>query len=336
VTTVGARGEDWGRLYLVCEEPPAPVDTVLIERAATTLALGRLLARQAESLERQAHRTLLSGLLSGLAAGELPGGHGDVSEAEARARALGVPVNDRQLVAAVIRIPDAGPGISAHGTVLAVAEAAAEACRAAGAPALVGSLDDVRAGVLLSLPLDADADKVLAALSARLAERVGERPGERAGERPGERPGERAGEPGRLGHVIGAGSAVDTLRAVRQSFVDAREVADVAFRHPEGRPFYRLPDLRLRGLLHLLRDDPRVQAFTERELGPLLARPGGLLDVLTAYLETGGNKAEAAQRVHLTRPTFYQRLRHIERLLGTDLDSPESRTSLHVALLARG
>jgi PucR family transcriptional regulator, purine catabolism regulatory protein len=332
VTTVGARGEDWGRLYLVCEEPPAPVEVVLIERAATTLALGRLLARQAESLERQAHRTLLSGLLSGLAAGELPGGHGDVSEAEARARALGVPVNDRQLVAAVIRIPDAGPGISAHGTVLAVAEAAAEACRAAGAPALVGSLDDVRAGVLLSLPLDADADKVLAALSARLAERVGERPGERPGERAGERPG----EPGRLGHVIGAGSAVDTLRAVRQSFVDAREVADVAFRHPEGRPFYRLPDLRLRGLLHLLRDDPRVQAFTERELGPLLARPGGLLDVLTAYLETGGNKAEAAQRVHLTRPTFYQRLRHIERLLGTDLDSPESRTSLHVALLARG
>jgi purine catabolism regulator len=288
---------------------PKPVATVLIERAATTLALGRLLARQADSLERQAHRTLLSGLLSGLAAGMLPGGHGDVSEAEARARALGVPVTGRQLVAAVIRIPDAGPGISAHATVLTVAEAAAEACRAVGVPALVGSLDDVRAGVLLSLPLDADADNALAALSARLAERLGER--------------------------LGA-TRVDTLRAVRQSFIDAREVADVAFRHPEGRAFYRLPDLRLRGLLHLLRDDPRLQAFTEREIGPLLARSPGLLDVLTAYLETGGNKAEAAQRVHLARPTFYQRLRRIERLLGTDLDSPESRTSLHVALLARG
>jgi purine catabolism regulator len=316
VTTVGARGEDWGRLYLVCEEPPAPVDTVLIERAATTLALGRLLARQAESLERQAHRTLLSGLLSGLAAGDLPGGHGNVPETEARARALGVPVTDRQLVAAVIRIPDAGPGISAHATVLTAAEAAAEACRAAGSPALVGSLDDVRAGVLLSLPRDADADKALAGLAARLAERLSEPPGP--------------------GHVIGAGSAVGTLRAVRQSFLDAREVADVAFRHPEGRPFYRLPDLRLRGLLHLLRDDPRLQAFTERELGPLLGRPGGLLDVLTAYLEAGGNKAEAAQRLHLARPTFYQRLRRIERLLGTDLDAAESRTSLHVALLARG
>ena len=101
--------------------------------------------------------------------------------------------------------------------------------------------------------------------------------------------------------------------------------------------FYRLADLRLRGLLHLLRDDPRVQTFVERELGPLLsAEPDtSLLDVLAAYLAVGGNKAEAAKRAHLARPTFYERLRRIERILGTDLDSAESRTSLHVALLAQ-
>ena len=46
-------------------------------------------------------------------------------------------------------------------------------------------------------------------------------------------------------------------------------------------------------------------------------------------------KAGAAQRAHLARPTFYQRLRQIERILGVDLDSAESRTSLHVALLAQ-
>jgi purine catabolism regulator len=56
--------------------------------------------------------------------------------------------------------------------------------------------------------------------------------------------------------------------------------------------------------------------------------------VLAAYLAAGGNKAEAAKRAHLARPTFYERLRRIERILDTDLDSPESRTSLHVALLA--
>ena len=36
------------------------------------------------------------------------------------------------------------------------------------------------------------------------------------------------------------------------------------------------------------------------------------------------------------RPTFYDRLHRIERVLGTDLTSAETRTSLYVALLARG
>src|SRR6202034_3348171 len=149
-------------------------------------------------------------------------------------------------------------------------------------------------------------------------------------------------DPGGL--VIGVGAEVGSIRDVRRSFLEASQVADVAAERRDdrdgaagtGRPlFYRLPDLRLRGLLHLLRDDPRLQTFVERELGALLAAdPGGeLIDVLTAYLAAGGNKAEAAKASHLARPTFYERLRRIERICGTDLSSAESRTSLHVALL---
>jgi purine catabolism regulator len=138
--------------------------------------------------------------------------------------------------------------------------------------------------------------------------------------------------------VIGAGPVVTTLREARQSMIDAREVADVAFRDPDGRPWYRLPDLRLRGLLHLLRDDARLQAFAERELGALLSYDAthgtDLVTTLSLFLSCGGNKAAAAQRAHLARPTFYQRLRLISRLLDVDLDDSESRTSLHVALLA--
>ena len=320
VTTVGARGEDWGRLFLVCDVPPAPEDIVLVERAATTLALGRLLTRQAESLERQAHRTLISAIIEQSDA--------DPAEAEARARAMGVPVTGRQLVAAVVRIPDAGPGLSAHAAVLGVAEAVADACRDTRVPALVGSLDDVRAGALLSLPEHADTDEVLNALSARLATRLSSWP-------PAGRLGHRPGGPAAL--VIGTGPPATTLADVRRSFLDAREVADVAIRHPDGRPYYRLPDLRLRGLLHLLRDDPRVQAFAEREIGTLLgydaAHGTHLVSDLALYLEAGGNKAAAAQRAHLARPTFYQRLRLIERVLGVSLAEPESRASLHVALL---
>ena len=331
-TPVGARGEDWGRVILVCDGPPGGTDTVLIERAATTLALGRLLTRHAESLDRQAHRTLITGIISQA--------HADPAEAAVRSRALGVPVDGRQLVAMVLRLRDPSGvsgtlGISAHARVLDVADAAAAACRAERIPSLVGTLDDARAGAMLSLSPHADPDRVLHGLTARITERAGGS-------------GSRAGE-----LVIGVGAVAGSIRDVRRSFLEATQVADVAADRPGGWPaaggpgggpaaagsgrplFYRLADLGLRGLLHLLRDDPRVQTFVERELGPLLAEPDtSLLDVLAAYLAAGGNKAEAAKQAHLARPTFYERLRRIERILGTDLDSAESRTSLHVALLA--
>ncbi|MDQ2812647.1 MAG: PucR family transcriptional regulator ligand-binding domain-containing protein [Actinomycetota bacterium] len=324
-TPVGARGEDWGRVVLVCDGPPTATDTVLIERAATTLALGRLLTRHRESLDRQAHRTLITGIISQA--------HADPAEAAVRARALGVPVEERQLIAMVLRLRDTPEtgfgalGVSAHARVLDVADIAAAACRAERIPALVGTLDDARAGAMLSLSPGADPDRVLVGLATRIRERHG-------------------ADLDRV--VIGVGAAVASIRDVRRSFLEASQVADVAAERSDiggagspalrltSRPlFYRLPDLRLRGLLHLLRDDPRLQTFVERELGALLAteQDAELIDVLAAYLAAGGNKAAAAKHAHLARPTFYDRLHRIERILGTDLSSAESRTSLHVALL---
>ena len=144
-----------------------------------------------------------------------------------------------------------------------------------------------------------------------------------------------SGEP-----VIGVGTPASRLREVRRSLLEARQVADAAAESPrarDGRPYYRLADLRLRGLLSLLGGDTRLATFVDRELGPLrdydAAHGTGLISVLAAYLAAGGNKADAAARAHLARPTLYERLRHIERILGVSLDSAESRTSLHVALL---
>ena len=100
----------------------------------------------------------------------------------------------------------------------------------------------------------------------------------------------------------------------------------------------QLPDRRLRGLLYQLRDDPRVRSFAERELGALVAYDAlhgtRLVSDLAAFLEAGGNKALGASRAHMARPTFYQRLRVIESVLGVSLADAESRASLHVALLA--
>ena len=324
VTVVGARGEDWGRLIMLRGETPKPGDEALLERAATTLALGRLLDHRRESLERQAHRTILSALLGD--------GYSDPAEAAARARALGVPVAGRLLVPVVVRVANsqaatgqgaAGPAGRVPGTSVApalaaparaagVAEAIAEVCRQLHMPALVGSLDDDRIAALLTLPASADPEAALSRLATQLRPRLAP------------------------ADVIGAGSAVDSVAAVQRSLLEADHVAAAAA--ADGRrAYYRLPDLRLRGLLHLLRHDPRLQAFAERELSQLLvhddATGSQLVPALTAYLEAGGNKAAAAKRAHLARPTMYERLRQIEDVLGVELEPAESRLSLHVALL---
>jgi hypothetical protein len=291
------------------------IDELLLSRAAATLALGHLLTSQTESLERQAHRTLISALIEGF--GFAGAADADDGEAAARARAMGVEVTGRDLVAVVVRLADpvaaGGQAAVPNAAVLSAAEEMAGACRADGVPALVGALDDVRAGALLSLPPGADDDKPLHALAARLGP----------------------------GPVIGASRPARSLREVRDAFREAREVADLtagSAADTARRAYYRLPDLRLRGLLHLLREDARLSSFTERELGPLLSYDAEhgttLVTDLAAFLEAGGNKALAASRAHLARPTFYQRLRLIERVLGVSLADPESRASLHVALLA--
>jgi purine catabolism regulator len=335
VTVAGARGEDWGRVILVCGELPAPGDLVLIERTATALALARLLTRQHESLERQAHTSLLGAIVAGA--------YADPDEAAARARALGVQVTGRQLLTIVAGFRQGGRGLPFHARAGEVADALADACRRERVPALVGSLGEAGVGALLSADRGADPDAVLTAVCAAARQRL---------------PGGDA--------VIGAGSTAGSLTEARRSLLEAQHVAGAAAASPSpgrgpaglggdpldppmadgpvppspgrGRPYYRLADLRLRGLLHLLGDDTRLATFVERELGPLIAHDQahgtGLTKVLGAYLAEGGNKAAAAGRAHLARPTFYERLRLIERILGVSLDSAESRTSLHVALLA--
>jgi purine catabolism regulator len=180
----------------------------------------------------------------------------------------------------------------------------------------VSSLDGDQVAAVLALPPRANPDAILARLATELRPRMHD------------------------SDVIGAGSVVDSVSAVQRSLLEADQVAAAAPASGPQQAYYRLPDLRLRGLLHLLRDDPRLQAFAERELGALLAHDESagpaLMPVLIAYLEAGGNKAEAAKQTHLARPTMYERIRQIEDVLGVSLDPVESRLSLHVALLALG
>jgi PucR family transcriptional regulator, purine catabolism regulatory protein len=305
VTAVGARGQDWGRLLLRWpggDGPPPNRLTILVERAASTLALGRLIRRDAEGLERQIHRTLLTALLD----------HSrPVDEVVLRAKALGVPLDRRHLVGVVAchRLDEPGPE-----RLRDLAEAVGQALRDAKLPGLTSPIDDHAVGALLALRGPSDEEKALAAFAAALSR-------------------------SRAGVIVAAGSGVGTPREARRSLVEARQVADAARHDRREVAVFRLPHVGLAGLLHLLRDEPRLQTFVERELGPLLEYDARhpkeqLLGTLRAYLEAGRNKSAAAAAAHLSRPAFYERLARIGRVLGVDLDAVDTCLSLHVALLA--
>ncbi len=315
VTLVGARGVDWGRLVLISAQEPPHRHLVLAERAASALAVQRLVTRDRDSLERQTHRSLLSELLAPAAPpADLP----------ARSDALGVPLEQRRLVGLAVRpravVPARPAAALATQEVLRdLAEATALAAGRVGIPALVGVVDDTSVRGLLAVPRSADVDAGLARLAGQIHQAVAA-----------------AGHAPQV--VVAAGTTVDVLTEARRSLGEAAHVAGAALRLPDDRAYHRLDDVRLRGLLHLLRDDERVSAFVSRELGRLLHRDaeqgGRLLPLLRHYCENGGNKSAAAAAAHLSRTAYYQQLARIEKVVGVSLDDPESVLSLHVALLA--
>ncbi|WP_327038405.1 PucR family transcriptional regulator [Micromonospora maris] len=365
VTMVGARGEDWGRLLLRwpggVDLSPGGADsrgpgddesgkaddavsglavpptrlTILVERAASTLALGRLIRRDAEGWERQIHRTLLTALLDRTR---------PVDEVALRARALGLTLDRRHLVGVVVRHrgedpadngpaadPGGDPGLAGAEPGAArlrdLAETVGQALREAKLTGLTSAVDDQAVGVLLALADAAGEERALTAFAAALRRtRPDSRPPDPASRRPGNL-------------IIAAGSGVSSLREAGRSLIEARQVAEAARRDRRDLPIFRLPHVGLAGLLHLLRDEPRLQTFVERELGALLAYDARhpreqLLGTLRAYLEQGRNKSAAASAAHLSRPAFYERLARIGRILDVDLDSVDACLSLHVALLA--
>ncbi|WP_328751571.1 PucR family transcriptional regulator [Streptomyces sp. NBC_00285] len=179
--------------------------------------------------------------------------------------------------------------------------------RLLGLPGIVAELADGATAVLLSLARDQDAAVLVANFAARLT-----------------------------GTVVAAADPRTAWEDVPAGMREARHVADaVASGVLDLPPVVRLKDVHLRGLVRLLREDPHVQSFAERELDGLLCGAGeDLLAVLRTYLATGRNKSRTAQLHHVSRPALYRRLEAIQGRLGVDLDDFEQAASVHIALLA--
>ncbi|MFD5708828.1 PucR family transcriptional regulator [Streptomyces pharetrae] len=267
-------------------------------------AAGRLLA------DRAAEALVLHRLLGGAAHGweeqsarslftDLVAGAVPARQLLPRARAAGLPVGRRTFVPLVVRDGDPARLEST--------------LRLLGLPGLAAALADGAAAVLLSLARDQDATALTEHFAGRLRQET-------------------------RTAVVAAADARTDWDDVPAGLREARHVADAVAGSPAALDLpavVRLRDVHLRGLIRLLRDDPQVQSFAERELDGLLgAGDDALLAVLRTYLATGRNKSRTAQLHHVSRPALYRRLEAIQTRLGVDLDDFEQAASVHIALLA--
>lgn len=216
-----------------------------------------------------------------------------------RARAAGLPVNRRTFVPLVVH--DGEPAQLER------------VLRLVGLSGLVAELADGATAVLLSLARDQDASVLVANFAARVRSEAA-------------RTVVAAADPRTAWDDVPTG--LREAQHVAEAVADSSAALDLPV-------VVRLRDVHLRGLIRLLRDDPQVQSFAERELDGLLCPDGDdLLSVLRTYLATGRNKSRTAQLHHVSRPALYRRLEAIQGRLGVDLDDFEQAASVHIALLA--
>ncbi|WP_104104297.1 PucR family transcriptional regulator ligand-binding domain-containing protein [Arthrobacter sp. 08Y14] len=312
---VGLGSQRWGRLVIpglpVASEAAAAEASMVLERAGQALSINRLAERDQAGLSQQAQAGLIHELRS-------PRGP-DEAEARTRAEALGLKPSPAYLP--LVLHLEAGAGqdpMSMQRKERALLEMLDSVLSSTRNTALAAAVQTGQVAVLLALPARLLEDSVLERICGVLAERSAE-----------------AAEP--LTWTAGAGRARSALSDAAAGLDEAAHVAQTAGTLSAGtRRYFRSADVRLRGLLALLREDPRAVTFADTELRGILEEGAGEdLALLQKFLECGGNKTELARRGYLSRPTLYARLERLEARLGVSLEDPESRTSLHVAVLLR-
>ena len=119
----------------------------------------------------------------------------------------------------------------------------------------------------------------------------------------------------------------------RTSFRQAGQALELARRLGERKPLY-YTDLSVYRLLFQLEHSPELIAFQEETLGPLLAYEGAdeLIHTLEAYFEHNANLSQTAEALFIHRNTLIYRMERIAAITSLDLDEPENRLAIQLAL----
>jgi purine catabolism regulator len=133
--------------------------------------------------------------------------------------------------------------------------------------------------------------------------------------------------------LCGLGAPSNDISEWRSSFRQAGQALELSRRFRERKPLY-FPDLSVYRLLIQLEHSPELIAFQEEMLGALLASEGAreLIHTLQVYFEHNGNLSQAAEALFVHRNTLIYRMERIASITGINLDDPETRLAMQLAL----
>ncbi|MFC7365122.1 MULTISPECIES: PucR family transcriptional regulator [Bhargavaea] len=138
------------------------------------------------------------------------------------------------------------------------------------------------------------------------------------------------------GSCFGIGKTYQSISDVRRAYRESKDVIRLQEEGITNSEFYE--GLGIHRLLLLLKRSGELETYVDDYLGALLEHDARhdsrLFETLVVYLECGGVKKEAAERLFIVRQTLYHRIGKLEGLLGTDFMEPGNRLALEVAVQA--
>ena len=315
IAPILAAGQVLGYISILDHQPHnEELAFMAIEQAALVLALSVAKERELSEVEGRVRGEFLEDLLHGT--------YGDEAAAQRRARHLGYPLHGTHVVM-LVDIDD----FRGFNRARQIPEDAIQALkreflrRVAGvvrisyARALVQGRSDQ---VVALLPLGSEAGdyQVRAhAIGLQIQQAIAEwKPGFTVS----------VGFSGPTEAPTGVAGALREVTSVMESLARFKRWSQVV----------AVPELGLTGLLAAVTDE-RLVDYSRRHLGPLIehdsSRKGNLVATLRAYLETG-EQQQAAQRLRVHPNTLRYRLDRIREISGVNLEDPETRLTLAVAL----
>ena len=140
------------------------------------------------------------------------------------------------------------------------------------------------------------------------------------------------------GLVVAIGKEAVSVANWPRSLREAEQAMRIGRQLLDGRQVLDYSDLGVYRLLIVLRESPELWEFYRGTLASISEydrdQRAELVKTLEAFFANLGNLARTADALHVHRNTLLYRLGRIREISGLDLDDPEDRLALWVALKA--